>query len=322
MTRCVLGIDTSCYTTSTAAVSLAGGQLAQQRRLLCVPVGERGLQQSQGVFQHVQQLPALTEALMGALRADVPDAVIAAVCASTRPRAVEGSYMPVFTVGESFARGLAAALDVPFFATCHQQGHLWAARVRSGLPEGPHLAIHLSGGTSELLLSDGDALTLLGGTGDLHAGQFVDRVGTAMGLPFPAGPELTALALSGHARSRIPASADGLSVSFSGAESCAQRLIAAGELSREDIAAEVFSCLARTLAKWIARARTQTGVGRVLLMGGVACSHLLRALLPERLARERAEVSLYWAQPELSGDNAVGVALLGAQMLRAGARQT
>ena len=78
----VLGFDTSCYTTSVAAVDLAGRPVASCRRLLPVPSGERGLRQSEAVFIHVRQLPVLMEELAQRIRG----CTIAAVCASTQPR--------------------------------------------------------------------------------------------------------------------------------------------------------------------------------------------------------------------------------------------
>ena len=313
----VLGLDTSCYTTSAA---LAGeeGLIGQKRRLLTVEAGERGLQQSQGLFQHVVRLGGLVEELMR----EHPEAHVRAVCASTRPRDVEGSYMPVFTVGEGHGRAVAAALHVPFFETSHQQGHVRAARVDSGLTGGDFLALHLSGGTTELLHAQGERLTLLGGSNDLHAGQFVDRVGVALGLVFPCGPALEALARRGTAHSLLPIWVKGLECSFSGSESAAQRLIASSSLSPEDMAAEVYSCLARTLARLFENARQATRQRRVLLSGGVASSLLLRELLPDRLHRLKSPMKLYWGRPELSGDNACGVALIGVERLFASAGAT
>lgn len=304
----VLGLDTSCYTTS-AALAWDGAVIGQKRRLLTVEAGERGLQQSQAVFQHVTRLPGLIEALL----AEHPDVTIRAVCASTRPRNAEGSYMPVFTVGEGHGRALAAALRVPFFATSHQQGHVRAALVDSGLLSQEFLALHLSGGTTELLHVQNGRLTLLGGSSDLHAGQFVDRVGVALGLGFPCGPALEELARKGQARSILPIWVRGMECSFSGSESAAQRLIVSGELSAEDMAAEVYSCIARTLAKLFENARQATHQKRVLLSGGVASSLLLRELLPARLHRLKSPMKLFWGRPEYSGDNACGVALLGAE---------
>ncbi len=320
-----LGFDTSCYTTSVA-LAKDGVLLGSQRRLLTVEAGERGLMQSEGVFQHETRLPALVEALMkgqGVTRID-------AVAASAWPRAVAGSYMPVFTVGEGYGRALAAVLGVPFLRTSHQQGHVRAALVDTGLePHDEFLALHLSGGTTEVLHVNGAAaeialdcpqaasiganLSLIGGSNDLHAGQFIDRVGVRLGLGFPAGPALEQLAMQGHADTRLPIWVRGCECSFSGCESAAQRLIDAGTCSPEDMAAEVFSCIARSIAKLLTNASEATGCKRVLLAGGVASSTFLREILPERLHKMRSRLKLYWGRPELSGDNACGVALMASE---------
>ena len=307
----VLGIDTSCYTTSCALAN-EKGLIGQRRRLLSVELGGRGLMQSEGVFQHVGRLPALIEALVG----DCGHPHIDAVCASARPRPVEGSYMPVFTVGEGFGRSVAAALNVPFFATSHQEGHIRAAMVDTRLnPDDHFLALHLSGGTTEIVRVAAGKIDLIGGSNDLHAGQFVDRVGVRLGLPFPAGPELEKMARRGEAKARLPIWVRGCECSFSGSESAAQRLIDAGDIAPDDMAAEVFSCVARAISKTLNNAAKETGETRLLLAGGVASSTLLRELLPDRMRRLGADVELNWGRPELSGDNAGGVALIGYEKL-------
>ncbi len=304
-----LGIDTSCYTTSIALVE--GEKLVvQKRKLLTVALGERGLQQSEGVFQHVRNLPMLMEELqadVGEIKADV-------VCASDRPRDEENSYMPVFLVGAGAARTLTASLGIPLRLTSHQQGHVRAALTQSGLSgEQPFLAVHLSGGTTEVVKVKNMRTQLVGGSADLHAGQFVDRVGVALGLPFPAGPTLELLAVRGNSQSRLAGSVKGLECSFSGAESQAQRWIEQETLTPEDVAAEVYSCIARTLLKLICAASSQAGIRDVLVAGGVASSALLRTLAAQRVRDRRLPVRLYWGQPELSSDNAVGVAQIGAE---------
>ena len=305
----VLGVDTSCYRTSLA---LADGEeiLAETGRLLDVPLGERGLRQSEALFQHVKRLPELLEALMA--RAAEP---IGAVAVSVKPRPVEDSYMPVFTAGASVARSIASAIRVPLIETTHQQGHVRAALVGCDLPA-DFLAVHLSGGTTEVLkVGGGLSIDRLGGTADISAGQLVDRVGVALGLSFPAGPHLEALAVKGEARSALPVSVSNLTCSLSGAEAALMRLIEAGA-GPENIAAEVYSLIARTLSRLISQAASQTGLQDVLLAGGVASSALLRASLSERLTRLNRDIRVHWARPELSGDNAVGVALIGCDRLK------
>lgn len=310
----VLGIDTSCYTTSVAYVA-EDGTILQERRILQVPKGNRGLMQSNAVFQHVQNLPELLDQL----KSKVGKMQIRAVCASTKPRPVEGSYMPVFLVGSGMARSIATALDVPFLETTHQQGHIQAALQGSGMPQeaASFLAVHLSGGTTELLYTGRDLhVELLGGTEDLHAGQFVDRTGVALGLPFPCGPHLEKLAIQGQAQSRIPLSAKGLAIHFSGAEAQVQRWIASATLSPEDIAAEVYSYLSRAVAHLLIAGQERTGCTHALLAGGVSSSALFRALLPQRIARKGSSLRVFWGKPEFSADNAVGVALIGQNRLQ------
>jgi len=304
----VLGIDTSCYTTSAALVSVEGELLGSARRLLTVGEGERGLQQSQGLFQHVKNLPDM----IGQVMQGAPQ--ICAVCASVRPRPAEESYMPVFRAGESQARAAAALLRVPFYPVSHQEGHVRAAMVDAGIDAGrPFLALHLSGGTTEILLADQGRLTLLGGSLDLHAGQLVDRTGVRMGLGFPAGPALEKLAMQAAPQGLLGVSIKGTSCNLAGAENKIERWLAQGELSREQIAAEVFDFLCRTIERMIENACEATGARQALLAGGVASSTLLRGMLNARAKKRRLNCRLHYAHPELSGDNAVGVALLGAE---------
>ncbi|MCL2811025.1 MAG: O-sialoglycoprotein endopeptidase [Clostridia bacterium] len=305
MTNIVLGFDTSCYTTSVAAVGLGGTILASCRKPLDVPANSRGLQQSQAGFFHVRALPAL----MLELRDVVPNLEIQAVCASARPRDVDDSYMPVFCVGESQGRSLAAALDVRFFCTDHQTGHLYAALVGTELTmDHDFLALHLSGGTTELLQKQGDTVQCLAGTADISAGQLVDRAGVALGLPFPCGPALERLARQGEAHQRLGVSMEAENCHFSGAEAQIMRWITSGEMRPEDIAAEVYALLARTVARMIEWGVQHTGIADILLAGGVASSVLLREQLQKR---NKTPAILHFAQPELAGDNAVGVALAG-----------
>ena len=308
----VLGIDTSCYTTSAALVSTEGELLASARRLLTVQEGERGLQQSQGLFQHVKNLPDM----IGDVMRGAP--TICAVCASVRPRPAEESYMPVFRAGESQARAAAALLRVPFYPVSHQEGHVRAALVDSGIDrEKPFLALHLSGGTTEILLAERGKLTLLGGSLDLHAGQLVDRTGVRMRLGFPAGPALERLAMQAAPQGLLGVSIKGMSCNLAGAENRIERWMAQGELTNEQIAAEVFDFLCRTIERMIENACETTGARQALLAGGVASSTLLRQMLNARAKKRRLNCRLHYARPELSGDNAVGVALLGAERFAA-----
>lgn len=306
MQDCCLGIDTSCYTTSVACVS-DQGIVFSERTMLSVRFGERGLRQSEGLYQHTRQLAPLLERLFAA----VDRSRIGAVAVSTRPIDADDSYMPVFLAGWMTARSIAAALGVPLIETTHQSGHFRAALCgNESLIGRPFYGFHVSGGTTDLLLCETDALNpyrmqRIGTSTDLHAGQFVDRVGVAMGLPFPAGKHLETLALSAAERNvKIGASVRGCDCSFSGAEAAAMRLF--GSVPREELAFGVYDCLARTLTKMLRNAEESCGRRPILLCGGVASSLLLRELIAKRL-----DGTVLFGDPALSSDNAVGVAYIG-----------
>jgi N6-L-threonylcarbamoyladenine synthase len=317
----ILGMDTSCYTTSVALVDLDGNVLLSRQTPLEVELGQRGLQQSKALFQHLHRLPDMANEVT---RVIDPKNELAAVCATCRPRPVEGSYMPVFMVSHLTGQAFANMLGIPYYAVSHQESHIQAGAFSAGGPCSQRfLAIHLSGGTSELLkvtdTGTGFEIEILGATQDLHAGQFVDRVGVAMGLQFPAGAYLEELARRGKdGYVTIPFSVKGLTISFSGPEAHAHRLLARG-IDKEDVAIAVYNCLVNTLERWILNAMDTPGmdVKDVLLVGGVASSAILRQKLVDRLKKRDESIRLYFADPLLSRDNAVGTALLGLKLYRA-----
>ncbi|MDE6110729.1 MAG: peptidase M22, partial [Eubacterium sp.] len=116
-----LGFDTSNYTTSVAFFD--GENIIQKKKLLEVKAGERGLRQSDAVFQHTVNMPALIKELTDECSFNS----IKAVGVSTRPRNVDGSYMPCFLVGESNAVSVSSTAKVPVYKTSHQVGHILAA---------------------------------------------------------------------------------------------------------------------------------------------------------------------------------------------------
>ncbi len=307
MSRLFIGVDTSNYTTSVSCVS-DEGIVFERRTMLSVPLGGRGLRQSDAVFQHVRNLPPLIETMFAEIDRDL----IAGVAVSAKPTAAESSYMPVFLAGKMAASAIASSLNLPLFETTHQAGHVRAALFgqEKAFNNSKFLAMHLSGGTTDLLLVDyqdgllGD-IEHIGGCEDLHAGQFVDRVGVAMGLPFPSGTHLEQLARNAKECSiKLPSSVKELTCSFSGQESQSQRLLLQGA-NKEEVAYAVYDGMARTFSKMLNNAFTKTGCKTALLSGGVSGSILLRELLKKRIGTD-----LHYAQNGLSSDNAVGTALL------------
>lgn len=307
-----LGFDTSNYTTSAAV--FGGGTAENRGKLLTVPEGALGLRQSDALFQHVKRLHLMVEQLRreGALDQ------IAAVGASTRPREVEGSYMPCFLVGEGEGRALAAALGVPFCPCSHQQGHVAAAAWSAGredLLDKPHLAWHLSGGTTELLRVEPEGHTVraevVGGTSDIAAGQLVDRAGVLLGLPFPAGKALDALYPEADDTSFFRVKLNGLTFSLSGMENKVKELAEKGE-TPASIARFTIDTILNVLVRATREAQKKWPGLPVLCSGGVASNRQIRA------AMER-ECGSVFAQPQYATDNALGVAILTHRALERGA---
>ena len=299
-----IGFDTSNYTTSCAAFDGERGEMFS--RLLDVRPGELGLRQSEALFSHVKRLPELSDRLFACIRPDE----IGAVAVSTRPRAVEGSYMPCFLAGASQARVLASALHVPLTELSHQQGHiaavLWSAK-RMDLLGGRFLAWHLSGGTTELLLVDSAEGEIrcekLGGTTDISAGQLIDRTGQLLNLDFPAGKALDALAAeAGAGKDCFPVKVKGLSFSFSGLENKVREYRDAHPEDPALTAAYALRSVCRAVRRATLNARREYPLP-VLFSGGVASNSMLRAVM--------ADLDPVFGTPACSTDNALGIAVLG-----------
>lgn len=306
MPGCYLGFDTSCYTTSVACFS-PEGVVFDGRKLLSVSLGARGLRQSEGLYQHIRQLPDLVEQLFE----HIEQGTVKGIGCSFSPTGESDSYMPVFLAGINTARSLAAALHVPLFALNHQIGHIRAALIGNDalLEEDSFYAFHLSGGTTDFLdvsrCKNGDIyVKKIGYSTDLHAGQLMDRVGVSLGCSFPAGPELEKMAVSALAKNvKVPSCVKGFSCSLSGPESCLQRLV--GKDYDYEIAYGAYDLLARTVSKMIGNAYGELGRKPVLLCGGVSSSNLFRSLL-----NARSDSKLFWGENHLSSDNAVGISAI------------
>ena len=301
-----LGIDTSNYTTSSAVFDGEDG--CNAGRLLTVRPGELGLRQSDALFQHVKALPQRFQELREAGWLEN----LSAVGVSDRPRAVEGSYMPCFLAGDSLGHALALTLNVPCYRVSHQQGHVAAAAWSAGhleLMDRPMLAWHLSGGTTELLYVEPEGVNVsahrIGGTSDISAGQLIDRTGVLLGLDFPAGKAVDALA-EGQTDRKFSVKLNDLTFSLSGMENKMRAMAEQGEEP-----GRICGFVLETVAD-IVRRTTLAALARypglpVLCSGGVASNRRLRAVLTEACGA-------VFAQPRYSTDNAMGVAILAHRL--------
>ena len=302
----VLGIDTSNYTTSIAFFDGQDG--VNCSKLLPVKQGELGLRQSDAVFAHIKSLPELSGRLFS--NADIGE--ITAVGVSTRPRAVEGSYMPCFMVGYSHAKMMADILNVPLVEVSHQQGHvaasLWSAG-RLDLMDRPHLAWHLSGGTTELLLVEPDGknvrCTKIGGTTDISAGQLIDRTGVMLELTFPAGKHVDALSKEAQMKETFKVKCPALEFSLSGVQNKVQQFHEKHGIPAET-AAYALRCVAGAVYQATKNALKAYPGLPVVFSGGVASNSMLREVI--------APLNPVFAQPQFSTDNAMGVAVLAHRL--------
>ncbi len=301
-----LGIDTSNYTTSTALFSTENNTCIQSKKLLPVKEGELGLRQSDAVFHHVNQISSLIN--------DLPKCSISSVGVSTRPRCIDGSYMPCFLVGETIAKSICAVSDIPCHQTSHQVGHVLAAlyscnMLHLAFGQDPFIAFHVSGGTTDCLLVTPDENEVLkieqiSSSLDLKAGQAVDRVGLMLALKFPCGKDLENLASQSSRKFKIkPTIKDGCCC-LSGVENKCREMLAKDEAPC-DVALYCLKYIEATIFDMTKHAISSYGNLPVIYAGGVMSNMIIRKSLSR-------EFNAYFASPEFSCDNACGVAIYAA----------
>ena len=303
-----LGIDTSNYTTSAALFDSEANTIIQSKKLLPVKAGGLGLRQSDAVFAHVKQLGDMVQNVFDEYREE-----ITAIGVSTRPRDIDGSYMPCFLVGEMAANCLGAALKAPVLPFAHQQGHVAAALYSAGrldLFRERFIAFHLSGGTTEALLVEPSAeriirCTKIGGSMDLKAGQAVDRVGVMLGLPFPAGKYLEELALKSDRKFKIKPVMKGTECCLSGVENKCRKMLENGE-KPEDIALFCLKSVEAALCGMTDSTLSEYGKLPLVYAGGVMSNRIIRNTIENKYGG-------IFAKPEFSSDNAAGIAVLAAE---------
>ena len=302
----VLGIDTSNYTTSAAIADESG--FRQNRKILSVGKGESGLRQSNALFLHTVNLPEIMRGLS-------PMGEIDAVAYSAYPRDVEGSYMPCFLAGQAAAETAAAVLGVPLYRFSHHAGHLMAAVKTCGndeIQKGEFLAFHASGGTTEMLHAIpndeiGFSADIIGKTLDISVGQLVDRVGVMLGLTFPCGGELEKMAMrSTMKKPPMKLSVKDGNCNLSGAENTAQKMLKNGE-KPEDIARFAILFAAKNILAMSVSAREAYPDLPIVYAGGVMRNAIIKDILAKSLP------NVWFADTELSSDNAVGTAYLGLE---------
>ena len=297
-----LGIDTSNYTTSVALYDEKN--CFEEKQLLPVKPGERGLRQSDALFHHTKALPYLLENLFKKC-AVKPDRV----GFSSRPRNAPGSYMPCFLAGESAARAVGAAFSLPVYEFSHQEGHIMAALYSSGnlkLCKKEFIAFHISGGTTEMLLVKPGTDTLfetqiLGKTLDLNFGQAIDRIGVKMGFGFPCGKKIEQLALKSDKQFNTHPVIKGFDCCVSGLENKCLEMLSQNN-SCEDVSKYCLSFIYQTIFAMTQKAVNAYAGLDIIYAGGVMSNKFLK----EKLS---SDFKCSFALPEFSRDNACGIAV-------------
>jgi N6-L-threonylcarbamoyladenine synthase len=315
----VLGIESSCDETGVALHDTQTGLLAHALHSQVAMHQEYG-----GVVpelasrDHIRRtVPLLRKALDESGRAlGEIDAV-----AYTQGPGLAGALL----VGAAFAEGLAAALGRPAIPVHHLEGHLLSPLLSRRPPAFPFIALLVSGGHSQLMRVDGvGQYRLLGETLDDAAGEAFDKTAKLLGLPYPGGPALSALAESGRPGvcvfPRPMLNSGDLDFSFSGLKTAAlTRVREIGEpdaRQRADIARAFQDAVVDVLVEKSMRAIRGSGLARLVVAGGVGANRELRRRLDERAGR--ANVTVFYPELEFCTDNGAMIALAGALRLQAG----
>ena len=311
----VLGIETSCDETGVALYESGRGLLAHALYTQVALHAEYG-----GVVpelasrDHIRRVLPLSH-----------DVLQRSGCALTKVDAVAYTQGPglagALLVGASVAHGLAYALGVPALGIHHLEGHLLSPLMETPAPAFPFIALLVSGGHSQLMRVAGvGRYELLGDTLDDAAGEAFDKTAQLLGLGYPGGPALAALAAQGTpGRVKLPRpmlhSGD-LDFSFSGLKTAVMLQVKNRELNaqmRADIAAEFQAAIVDVLVAKSLAAIARGGVESLVVAGGVGANRELRARLTK--AGDRAGFSVFYPAPEFCTDNGAMIAFAAAKRL-------
>jgi N6-L-threonylcarbamoyladenine synthase len=313
----VLGIETSCDDTSVAV--LEGGTRLRAHLIASQDVHRLygGVVPELAARAHLEWLPRLVRSALDQAGVEARDLNAIAV---TRAPGLVGSLV----VGVAFAKAYGLALGIPVLGVNHIEAHLHAATLELGESPWPAIALVVSGGHTELVRVGGfGEYRWLGSTRDDAAGEAYDKVAKRLGLGFPGGPAIDALARAGRADAfdfpRPMLDQPGFDFSFSGLKTAVTLALASHgdppyrpELLA-NIAASFQAAVVETLVRRSMAAVDAEGARALNLGGGVACNRELR----ERLAPECASrgIALRVPSPRLCADNAAMIALVGSWLL-------
>jgi N6-L-threonylcarbamoyladenine synthase len=322
MQNTILGIESSCDETAVAVYAAATGLLAHRIfSQVALHAKYGGVVPELASRDHIRKLLPLIDS---ALRdAGVTPAELSAVAYTAGP-----GLIGALLVGATMAVGLGMAWGIPSIPVHHMEAHLLAALLEDDAPDFPFLALLVSGGhTMTVDVRGFGRYRILGQTLDDAAGEAFDKTAKLLGLPYPGGPELAALAEHGRgerfALPRPMLKRPGLDFSFSGLKTAVmlkvRELEKSGALTdntRADLADAFQRAVVDTLVAKSLRAVEQTGYRRLVVAGGVGANRLLRKRLKEAMISRGGKV--YYPRPEFCTDNGAMVAFAGLLRFQAG----
>ena len=311
----VLGLESSCDETGVALYDLDRGLLAHRvHSQVALHAAYGGVVPELASRDHVRRLPRLIRETLA--EAGIGFERISAIAYTAGP-GLAGALLVAAGTGEA----LAAALEVPTFPVHHLEGHLLSPLLADDAPDFPFVALLVSGGHTQLMEVAGvGRYTLLGESVDDAAGEAFDKTAKLMGLSYPGGPALAALADAGEAgRVRLPRpmlhSGD-LNFSFSGLKTAVMTALRDVAVAREDLAAEFQAAVVDVLTAKSLKALKQTGLTQLVVAGGVGANHCLRTRLARATSRRAQRV--FYPEPALCTDNGAMIAFAGALRMREG----
>jgi len=320
----VLGIETSCDETGVALYDTERGLLADAlHSQVAMHRAFGGVVPELASRDHVQRVLPLAERVLAEAGIGVRD--IDAI-AFTQGPGLAGALL----VGASIAHALGVALDKPVVGVHHMEGHLLSPLLATPAPPFPFVALLVSGGHTQLFeVADVGRYRLLGETLDDAAGEAFDKTAHLLGLPYPGGPALAALAEQGQAGAlalpRPMLDSGSLDFSFAGLKTAvalrAREASGGGDPSalaqsrKADIARAFQEAVVDVLVAKSLKALDRTGLRTLVVAGGVGANRQLREALNAQAKRKRFEV--YYPEPELCTDNGAMIALTAALKIEA-----
>ena len=306
-----LGIETSCDETAIAVFDSEQGIIGESvYSQIKMHAEYGGVVPELASRDHCVKIVQVLEDALG----DIDLSTIDQVAYTSGP-----GLLGALLIGESFAQGLAIALDIPLIPINHLEGHLMSPIMEFPEIAVPYVSLLVSGGHSMIVdVKYRGEYEILGQSQDDAVGEAFDKVGKLLGLPYPGGPHIETLAVNGNLKAfdfpRPMMHSDNLDLSFSGLKtSVLYKLRDIEDLNdqvKADIAASFQQAVIDVLTKKIKKAVELTGRGNVIIAGGVAANKALRSAIKE--LENSMGIKVYYPDLKYCGDNAAMIAFVGS----------